>query len=553
MALTAIKNDWVDLNTPGHTETDWKYTSAAHNTVANAINALQLSIPADYVITKSGNTITATPSTNSGLTAYSGTDAYTVIQAAINALIPSGANGSAGGKIYIGPGTYDLTNELVIVGWEGIVQSNSQPNSQLIIQGAGYPTFLQQNTSGKNGLVVKNCANIALYDFRMYAGGNAKSCILGDDNGATSELSMWKSMINNVQCWSQSSSYPSVLLKNFFWIWVGSITIIATAHDGMVLQQTKNGVEYGNSYFGLVQTMSGTGAGRRALACESTVSGKRLVLLHFGQVEALPAYYGIYLRGVANINFSFVDLEDNAECVMLDAAAGYETNHVSIDDGYYQTNPSGTGIHIAGQQAGNNRFAGQVLGTSVKAIDSRAAFKGPNKYRLAVYDSPRVTAAVNAIDYRYLHHVRIDALDGTIYDNMEAIEGATEKTTAVTGDVVGLGDSADNYNRKRLTLFNLYKSMRGLKSNTVTSSGTLTMTIASNPTQTFTGTAIHTVVLPTTSVVAGMQYTICNQSTQSVSVQSSNTNAVATVLTNTLQLFVALKDTPVAAGDWRAI
>jgi hypothetical protein len=88
---------------------------------------------------------------------------------------------------------------------------------------------------------------------------------------------------------------------------------------------------------------------------------------------------------------------------------------------------------------------------------------------------------------------------------------------------------------------------------TATAAGTTTLTIASNQVQIFTGSTTQTVRLPTTSITAGMEYKIINQSSGSVTVESSGANTVATVLTNTLQLFIAQVSTPTTAAHWRAI
>jgi hypothetical protein len=88
---------------------------------------------------------------------------------------------------------------------------------------------------------------------------------------------------------------------------------------------------------------------------------------------------------------------------------------------------------------------------------------------------------------------------------------------------------------------------------TATAAGTTTLTISDGQVQVFTGTTTQTVKLPSGSVTAGMQYTIINNSTGSVTVQSSGANTIATVTTNTLQLFVCLVNTPTTAAHWRAI
>lgn len=91
------------------------------------------------------------------------------------------------------------------------------------------------------------------------------------------------------------------------------------------------------------------------------------------------------------------------------------------------------------------------------------------------------------------------------------------------------------------------------KTATATAAGITTLTMDSTAIQEFTGATTQTVKLPTTGVTAGQQYTVVNNSSGSVTVQSSGANTVATVTAATLQLFVAQIDTPTAAAHWRAI
>lgn len=85
---------------------------------------------------------------------------------------------------------------------------------------------------------------------------------------------------------------------------------------------------------------------------------------------------------------------------------------------------------------------------------------------------------------------------------------------------------------------------------TATATGTTTLTIASAIDQFFTGTAIQTVKLPTTSVVVGQQYTITNTSTGLVTVQSSGANTIVTLGLNQTATFTALVATPTTAANW---
>ena len=90
---------------------------------------------------------------------------------------------------------------------------------------------------------------------------------------------------------------------------------------------------------------------------------------------------------------------------------------------------------------------------------------------------------------------------------------------------------------------------------TATAAGTTTMTITSAETQVWTGTTTQTVKLPTTSVPAGAQYTIINQSSGNVSVQSSGANAILTLTGAasapfSVGIFTALVATPTTAANW---
>jgi hypothetical protein len=85
---------------------------------------------------------------------------------------------------------------------------------------------------------------------------------------------------------------------------------------------------------------------------------------------------------------------------------------------------------------------------------------------------------------------------------------------------------------------------------TATAGGTTTLTVASTQIQEFTGTLTQTVVLPTTSIPAGAQYKIINNSTGAVAVQSSSLAAVHTIAPGTEAIFTALVATPTTAAHW---
>jgi hypothetical protein len=85
---------------------------------------------------------------------------------------------------------------------------------------------------------------------------------------------------------------------------------------------------------------------------------------------------------------------------------------------------------------------------------------------------------------------------------------------------------------------------------TATAAGTTTLTISNSGTQVFTGTSTQTVLLPTTTVAIGWRYTIVNQSTGAVTVQSSGGNTIATVPGGQTSEFTAVVATPTTAAGW---
>jgi hypothetical protein len=87
---------------------------------------------------------------------------------------------------------------------------------------------------------------------------------------------------------------------------------------------------------------------------------------------------------------------------------------------------------------------------------------------------------------------------------------------------------------------------------TVTSATAVTLDPTSNSIQEFTGTAAQTVTLPTTSaVVAGRQFTIINNSTGLLTMQSSSGAAIIVLTRTSSAVFTALVSTPTAAAHWR--
>jgi hypothetical protein len=88
---------------------------------------------------------------------------------------------------------------------------------------------------------------------------------------------------------------------------------------------------------------------------------------------------------------------------------------------------------------------------------------------------------------------------------------------------------------------------------TATAAGTTTLTVSSTANQFFTGTTTQTVVLPVVSTLTrGQQFTIHNNSTGIVTVNSSGSNLVATVTPNTTAVITCILITGTTAASWDA-
>jgi hypothetical protein len=91
-----------------------------------------------------------------------------------------------------------------------------------------------------------------------------------------------------------------------------------------------------------------------------------------------------------------------------------------------------------------------------------------------------------------------------------------------------------------------------LTTSTATAGSTTVLSITSTQVQIFTGSANQTVKLPTTGVLAGMEYIIVNNSTGTLTVQSSGANQIATMPPSTIGEFQPVVNGPTTAAHWQA-
>jgi hypothetical protein len=120
--------------------------------------------------------------------------------------------------------------------------------------------------------------------------------------------------------------------------------------------------------------------------------------------------------------------------------------------------------------------------------------------------------------------------------------GVTNVTTVPTASSFAGWDANKNFSANNL--INGYTT-------SATAAGTTTLTVSSTQLQYFTGTTTQTVVLPVTSTLAlGQQFTIVNNSTGIVTVQSSGLNTIQAMVAGSMSIFEVILTSGTTAASW---
>lgn len=138
-----------------------------------------------------------------------------------------------------------------------------------------------------------------------------------------------------------------------------------------------------------------------------------------------------------------------------------------------------------------------------------------------------------------------------LVDNAATGSTVTFKASGQTGISIAAGETAFVYYNGTDYIKTTSDFLLGGYTTTATAAGTTTLTSASTTTQFFTGTTTQTIVLPVAStMVLGAAFSIHNNSTGDLTVNSSGGNLVATVYANTTMVCTCILTSGTSAASW---
>lgn len=252
-------------------------------------------------------------------------------------------------------------------------------------------------------------------------------------------------------------------------------------------------------------------------------TGVATVLTRHADMNAAAEFAGAFVpvgsKGTANPNSLWLANPSGAVTVGTTSIPWTELNRAADLS-------QGTGILISGNQVSVDSTIANLTGsqsfTHKNLTDATNTF--PTFNQNTTGSAAKLTTARN---------IGGVAFDGTA----NIVPGTATPTVSQTAQ----WDSNKNFSANSFT---------PQTTSNVTAAATITMDITYTQVQVFTGINTETVKLPTTSVSAGAEYRMINQSTQPITVQSSGGNTIATLAANGVATFVAQKATPTASADW---
>jgi hypothetical protein len=202
-----------------------------------------------------------------------------------------------------------------------------------------------------------------------------------------------------------------------------------------------------------------------------------------------------------------------------------------------------TNIAIAGTLSFSGDGAETLLNTTGNASATNFSTTTAQYAVIRVTGTLTTTKIITGPSYSKLYLV----------DNAATGSTVTFKAAGQTGVIIAAGESSFVYYNGTDYIKLTSDFILGGYTSTATAAGTTTLTAASTTTQFFTGATTQTVVLPVvTTLILGQQFTIHNNSTGDLTVNSSGANLVATVTPNTTLTATCILITGTTAASWDA-
>lgn len=137
----------------------------------------------------------------------------------------------------------------------------------------------------------------------------------------------------------------------------------------------------------------------------------------------------------------------------------------------------------------------------------------------------------------------------------QKLTALTEGTTLLDADLLYLvKDVATTPVSRKITGANLKAGVGLTLTSTATAAGTTTLTVTSTRKQQFTGTTTQTITMPVVSTLfLGDMFTIINNSTGALTVNSSGSNLIATVRPGETVQLICILITGTTAASWHRV